>query len=127
MIQKRSLAVPLRQVILTIQKNPLSHNTFVFGSMGRGQNTPRDVDLLIPLPIHVSPNQTNHPNAPALLHLLAIAREWYGYLDPFVWDGRRLWVRNAEATAYERARLSYPEVQNDLILFSQLFTLYDIE
>jgi hypothetical protein len=125
---KRALCLPLRQVIVEIRKNPLNHNAFVFGSMARGQDNPKDLDLMILLPLHISPNQANHPNAHALFHLLTIARQqWYGYLDPFIWDGKRLWTRNAEATAYERSRLPYSVIQNDLLSFSQLFTLYDIE
>jgi hypothetical protein len=97
----------------------------VFGSMARRQADPLDLDLLILDSTGMSPNRMDHPSARALAHLLAVARQWYGFLDPFVWDGHHLWVRNAEATAYVPARLSYSSVEKDLVPFVHLLPVYE--
>jgi hypothetical protein len=119
------LSPPLRQVILAVRQNPLSRCAQVFGSMARAHPSPKGLDLLVSLPGVRHPNVGNAADYPALYDLLTIARRWYGYLDPFVWNGRSLWVRNADATSYERARIVYREVV--LVPFARLFALYQLE
>lgn len=36
--------------------------------------------------------------------MLALAKQHYGWLDPFVWAGKELVVRNDAATGYVRSR-----------------------
>jgi hypothetical protein len=118
------LRAELCQVIMALMKNPLSASSLVCGFDGERMFQPERPGSHGFTATIISPNHVNGPNAHALYHLLMIAQRWEGYFDPFVWNGRFLWVRNSGATAYERALLTYHDVRGDLIPFPQLLTLY---
>lgn len=63
---------------------PLRDRMLIFGSMGRGSATPRDIDLMIDLR-DISPDRFSeqHPLGDLAYRILSLARRHYGYLDPF--------------------------------------------
>jgi hypothetical protein len=95
----------LRCVLLSVSQSPLVSHALVFGSLARGAPNPRDLDLLVTLPDLRSPNSYSSPYFHALYDLLAIAARWNGFFDPFIWNTRRLWTRNATSTHYITAKL----------------------
>jgi len=96
---------PLVQVLLAVRKSPILHTCWVFGSMARKVPRPVDLDLLVILPEGGVPDLKGVPHFHALANFLDIGRRWYGYFDPFVWDRRQLWVRDADSAYYIPSRL----------------------
>jgi hypothetical protein len=90
----------LVQVLLAVRESPLSPCCLVFGSMARGEPVPGDLDLLVILPGLRSPNVGTASSYRPLCQLLAIVAHWPGCFDPFVWNGRWLWVRDDTSTRY---------------------------
>jgi len=78
-----------------VRRLPYADRIVVFGSMGRGDPLPGDVDLIVEVDGSVPPYD-----------LLAIARRHYGLIDPFVRMGPRgrLLVRDDDAVEWKRAR-----------------------
>ncbi len=78
-----------------LRRLPCAGGIIVFGSMGRGDPLPGDVDLVLDVTGSMLPYE-----------VLAVARHHYGLVDPFVRirEPTRLLVRDAEAAGWIRAR-----------------------
>lgn len=83
---------------------PIAAGIVVFGSVARGKKDPADIDIAYKLADGNLPSGSASPERQQLQRVLAMARSHYARLDPFVISGKRLLVRNAEATGWEVAR-----------------------
>lgn len=75
--------------------------TRVFGSIGRGDPNPKDVDIMVDF----RDSKEMHPKRiPGINAFLRLAQKYYGWVDPFVKVGRTLYTRNETATDWTYAR-----------------------
>lgn len=108
-----ALPAALVAVVRAVARNPLATSSKVFGSMARFERAPKDLDLLVILPGLRSPNDGGAPHFNALYQLLSISSRWPGWLDPFVWNGKRLWCRDDGSNYYISSRLG-PHIEQIL-------------
>lgn len=79
-----------------LAKNPLADRLLVFGSAADPDREPKDIDVFVEADAFADER--------ALRDLLRLAREHYGYFDPFLMQSGALFVRSSEATHWVRAR-----------------------
>lgn len=78
-----------------LRRLPQSGDIIVFGSVGRGAADPGDVDILL----------TDDAQAG---YALMLARRHYPLLDVFIERDGILFVRNADASSWQRSRCAKP-------------------
>lgn len=92
------------EILRRLAALPAASQLVVFGSVARGAASPGDVDVALVLPGSPAWPQIVEAHGPTVRGLLGLARAHYGALDTFVLAGEALYVRNAEATGWTRAR-----------------------
>lgn len=95
-----SSQVWLPQVLERLASNPLADRMLVFGSAMDPAREPNDIDVFVAADPRL--------DGPGLRALLQLARDFYGYLDPFFIHKGVLYVRSDEASHWVRAKHSGP-------------------
>ena len=85
---------------------PAADRIWVFGSVARQDKVPGDLDLVLDATDCATWSDVTETYGPTLRGLLGLARQHYGWLDPFVQTKRVLAVRNPDATAWVKAQKS---------------------
>lgn len=88
-------------LMLAIRKLPGAEYLRVFGSAGRGAESPADLDIVIDQTL--AKPEDSRIMSDLADSLLWLARQNYGSLDPFVLTADKLLVRNDHATGYMSA------------------------
>jgi len=80
----------INRVLHDLRRLPCADNVVVFGSMAKGAPDPGDVDIMV--------TGSRHRG-----HALALAYRHYPLLDVFIDHEGALFVRNCDATGWERS------------------------
>lgn len=86
----------LPDIIERLAANPLADRLLFFGSATDPARVPNDLDVFV--------DADPRSDRAGLQVLLQLARDFYGYLDPFFAYNGLLYVRSDEATHWVRAR-----------------------
>lgn len=85
-----------------LSKSPLKERITVFGSVARGSNDPRDLDIWVDM----KDREIGFDVGPQVQFFLALAKAFPGYLDPFVQFKSTTIVRNADCNDWTGAKFA---------------------